>query len=140
MAEITLPPELALTQSHGKVSWAVKSLWEYYASWFHFESTTELYPVSVRELYSELAAAAGVESLVARATQKLQSNEPVQALHLVEIALAAEPANPIALGVRLSALKDLLAQAENGDRVDYEMYYLKRRIEITEEALQAGTD
>jgi alkyl sulfatase BDS1-like metallo-beta-lactamase superfamily hydrolase len=140
MAEITLPPELALTQSHGKISWAVKSLWEYYASWFHFESTTDLYPVSVRQLYPELAALAGVGPLIKRATQKLQNNEPLQALHLVEIALAADPANTTALSVRLSALKDLLAQAENGDRVDYEMYYLKRRIEITEEALQAATN
>lgn len=140
MAEITLPPELALTQSHGKISWAVKSLWEYYASWFHFESTTELYPISVRQLYPELAAVAGVGPLIEEATQKLDNNEPVEALHFIEIALAADPANNRALGVRLSALKDLLAQAENGDRVDYEMYYLKRRIEITEEALQAVTD
>ena len=36
MASIELPPELALTQEHGRVSWAVKSIWEYYMTWFHF--------------------------------------------------------------------------------------------------------
>lgn len=30
MAEVALPPELDLPQGHGKVSWAVKSIWEYY--------------------------------------------------------------------------------------------------------------
>lgn len=136
MAEISLPPELALTQSHGKIAWAVKSLWEYYASWFHFESTTELYPVSVREVYADLAALAGPQSLVAQARLRLHNKEAVHALHLVEIALAGEPANAAALTIRLSALKALLDQAENGFRVDYEMYYLRRRIEITEELLQ----
>ena len=45
MEEIALPPELALSQAHGRVSWAVKSIWEYYATWFHFDSTTELYSI-----------------------------------------------------------------------------------------------
>lgn len=136
MAEISLPPDLALTQSHGKISWAVKSLWEYYATWFYFESTTELYPVSVRDVYPDLAALAGTPSLVAQASKQLQDNKAVHALHLVEIALAAEPSSTQALRVRLNALNMLLDQAENGLRVDYEMYYLKQRIELTEELLQ----
>ena len=37
MREVQLPPELALSQTHGKVSWAVKSIWEYYATWFPIE-------------------------------------------------------------------------------------------------------
>ena len=43
MAQVTLPENLALSESHGKVSWAVKTIWEYYATWFHFDRTSELY-------------------------------------------------------------------------------------------------
>ena len=45
MRDIQLPPGLALSQGHGKVSWNVRSIWEHYSTWFHFESTTELYPL-----------------------------------------------------------------------------------------------
>ena len=36
-------PSSTSAQIHGRVSWAVKSIWEYYATWFHFDATTELY-------------------------------------------------------------------------------------------------
>ena len=42
MVEIRLP-ERSTSETHGKVSWAVKSIWEYYATWFHFDRTSELY-------------------------------------------------------------------------------------------------
>ena len=39
MVEVRLPERLLLSETHGKVSWAVKSIWEYYATWFHFDRT-----------------------------------------------------------------------------------------------------
>jgi alkyl sulfatase BDS1-like metallo-beta-lactamase superfamily hydrolase len=138
MKEIQLPPELELTQEHGKVSWAVKSIWEYYMGWFHFESTTELFPVPARDVYAEVAAMAGNETLVTAAQAHFQQGEPEKALHLLEMVLAAEPANRSALETRLSILEFMLERAigEDGGN-NYEKDYLRSRIAITEQSLTA---
>jgi alkyl sulfatase BDS1-like metallo-beta-lactamase superfamily hydrolase len=138
MKEIQLPPELELTQEHGKVSWAVKSIWEYYMGWFHFESTTELFPVPARDVYAEVAAMAGNETLVTAAQAHFQQGEPEKALHLLEMVLAAEPANRPALETRLSILEFMLERAigEDGGN-NYEKDYLRSRIAITEQSLTA---
>jgi len=136
MEEIKLPPELALTEEHGKVSWGVKSIWEYYMGWFHFDSTTELYAVPARDIYAEVAAMAGSESLLASAINHLQQQQPEKALHFLEIILAEDPTNQAALETRLSALQFMLgrAKADNGGN-NYEKDYLRSRIAITEQAL-----
>jgi alkyl sulfatase BDS1-like metallo-beta-lactamase superfamily hydrolase len=139
MAEIKLPPELALTEEHGKVSWGVKTIWEYYMGWFHFESTTELYAVPAREIYGELAAMAGNENLLASALNHMQQSQPEKALHFLEIILAENPDHRAALETRLSLLQYMLerAVADNGGN-NYEKDYLRRRIAITEETLAEG--
>ena len=135
MREIQLPPELELTQEHGMVSWGVKSIWEYYATWFHFDTTTELYPVPVRDVYAEVAQLAGADALIGKAGEHLAADEPVKALHILEIALAGEPGNKQALQQRLQALQLLLQQALDGTSNNYEKDYLRRRIAVTEEAI-----
>jgi alkyl sulfatase BDS1-like metallo-beta-lactamase superfamily hydrolase len=135
MAEIVLPPELALRQVHGKVSWAVRSIWEYYATWFHFDTTTELYPVPDREVFSDLAELAGADALVKRARSYLKEEREVHALHLMDVVLEAEPSHRGGLQVRKEALESLLKQAEGGVRNAYEMDFLKSRIRATEQAM-----
>lgn len=135
MREIKLPPELELTEEHGMISWGVKSIWEYYATWFHFDSTTELYPVPARDVYAELAELAGSEPLIARASNHLAANEPVKTLHLLEVVLAAEPENKPALELRLQTLELMLQQAIEGPGNNYEKDFLRRRIVVTEEQL-----
>ena len=44
MREIELPSHLRVGQGYGKVSWAVRTIWETYVGWFKLGSTTELYP------------------------------------------------------------------------------------------------
>jgi alkyl sulfatase BDS1-like metallo-beta-lactamase superfamily hydrolase len=138
MQEIQLPPDLDLVQNHGKVDWAVRSIWDYYASWFHFESTTELYPVPARDVYADLAAAAGTEPLLSLATNYLAQGEPVKTLHVVEVTLAAEPGNKAALGLRQQALQQLLQRAQEGASNDYEIYWLQGRLADTESRLDNG--
>ena len=138
MQEIQLPPDLDLVQNHGKVDWAVRSIWDYYASWFHFESTTELYPVPARDVYADLAAAAGTEPLLSLATNYLAQGEPVKTLHVVEVTLAAEPGNKAALGLRQQALQQLLQHAQEGVSNDYEIYWLQGRLADTESRLDNG--
>jgi alkyl sulfatase BDS1-like metallo-beta-lactamase superfamily hydrolase len=130
MAKIELPLELELTQGHGKVSWAVRSIWQYYATWFHFDSTTELYPVPMREVYGDLADIAGVESLVRRAREYRARGQCVHALHLLEIALAAAPASALALAEREACLVSLLEEARVLNNT-YEVMWLEARIEST---------
>jgi len=137
MAEIQLPPELALTQEHGKISWAVKSIWEYYATWFHFDKTTELYAVPVDTVYADIVEAAGADALAVKAKGHMDAKDPLKALHLVDIVLGAEPKNTQALAVRRSALEQLLETAKITDKNSYEIYWLNYRIKDTQSKLDA---
>ena len=135
MREIQLPPELELTEAHGKVSWVVRSIWEGYAGWFHLASTTELYPLAASDMYAELAELSGGPGVLARrAAEHVQAGRPVQALHLVEVALAADAAHRPALQARLDALELLL---ERGAGVNfYEVRWLTHRIALTRRQLE----
>lgn len=132
MKTIQLPPELALTQAHGKVSWDVRSIWEYYATWFRFESTTELYPVPVNSIYGELRElAGGNQALLDRAQQHFAAGEPEKALHYIEIASAAGP-DKAAEQLRLQVLKMMLQRAfDNGGNYS-ETGWLNGRIRETQ--------
>ena len=139
MRDVRLPPELALSEGHGKVSWNVRSIWEHYSTWFHFESTTELYPFQIRELYPDIATlAGGPEPLAAKAAQHLDAGEPEAALHWVELGLAGQPAHAGLLNARLSALNQLLDRAyEQGSNYS-ETGWLKSRIQATRATLDAA--
>jgi alkyl sulfatase BDS1-like metallo-beta-lactamase superfamily hydrolase len=138
MAEIQLPPELELSQIHGRVSWAVKSIWEYYATWFHFDSTTELYPVPASSVRAELAGLAGVDAIAEKAAAHVSVGEDVEALHLLEVSLAGDPTHRASLETRLAALESLLDEAESTYQNSYEMDWLKYRIRETKGALGAA--
>ena len=137
MDEVRLPPELALSQGHGKVSWNVRSIWEHYSTWFRFESTTELYPVQVRELYPDIAELVGGPGPLAdRARQSLEAGELEAALHWIELGLANQPNHAGLLQIRLNALNQLLDRAyEQGSNYS-ETGWLKGRITATEAALR----
>jgi alkyl sulfatase BDS1-like metallo-beta-lactamase superfamily hydrolase len=114
MREIQLPPELEVGQGYGKVSWSVRAIWENYAGWFHHSSTTELYPVPVKSVHADLVdLAGGADAVAQRARDKLSSGEPVEAVHLAEIALTAAPANIGALEVMIAAHEQLEHESEN---------------------------
>ncbi|MDX1735541.1 MAG: MBL fold metallo-hydrolase, partial [Halioglobus sp.] len=136
MREIKLPPHLDLVQNHGRVDWAVRSIWDYYAGWFHFDSTTALYPVPARDVYADLARVAGNEGLLTLAQSYLNENEPVKTLHVLEVVLAADPVNRSALGLRREALLVLMERAETGLKNDYEIYWLQYRLADTAQRLE----
>ena len=137
MREIQLPPELALTQEHGKVSWAVKSIWEYYATWFHFDKTTELYGVPQSAVYADITAGGGELRLQERAQEYTEAGEPLKALHLLDIVLGAQPQNAPALTTRKIALEQLLKEAKATSRNSYEIYWLNYRLRETQASLDA---
>lgn len=138
MREIRLSPELAVGEGYGKVAWAVRAIWEGCGGWFQFRSTTELYEVPARDVYPEVAELAGGPGpLAARAARRVEAGEPLEALHLSEMALAAERQHRGALEARLAALELLLERS--GGVNFWEVKWLRHRIAATQAALGLET-
>ena len=114
MREVELPPELAVGEGYGKVSWSVRAIWENYAGWFHHRSTTELYPVPPNATHGDLVElAGGANAVAARAAGRLEQGAAVEAIQLAEVALSAEPANLAALEVMIGAHEVLEGKCQN---------------------------
>jgi alkyl sulfatase BDS1-like metallo-beta-lactamase superfamily hydrolase len=114
MREIQLPPDLEVGEGYGKVSWSVRAIWENYAGWFHHSSTTELYDVPAKAVHDDLVElAGGADAIAARASAKLEAGEPLEAIHLAEVALSAAPTNTAALEAMIAAHVKLEAESEN---------------------------
>jgi alkyl sulfatase BDS1-like metallo-beta-lactamase superfamily hydrolase len=112
MREIKTPPELALTEEYGKAAWNVRAVWHEYTGWFDpARGTTELYdvpPSSVAPAIAELAG--GAERLAELAKAFLTEGKPLEALHVLDIALAAQPGCLLGRQVKGDALRLLNEQ------------------------------
>ncbi len=137
MREIVLPQELKIGEFHGKTPWVVRAIWEENAGWFHYDSTTSLYGVPRSSVDTDLAEmAGGVSALAARAATKTAQGKPLEAIHLLDVALGAEPGNMDALAVKKDALQDLLA-ASGGTNLSGTIW-MKSEISATEAALASA--
>lgn len=134
MREIQLPEALKIGEYHGKVSWAVQTIWEEYSGWFHYDSTTSLYPVPRASINHDLVElAGGTGPLTQRAREKLDNGQALEALHLLDITLDAMPADSDALAVKKDALQLLLS--ESGGNNLSEVMWLKSEIAAAEAAM-----
>ncbi len=131
MREIELPPALRVGQGYGKVSWAVRTLWESYVGWFTLRSTTELYPDSSGQALSELADAAGTEAVLERAEAALARGEAPLAIHLGQAAVARAPESSRARAVLADAHRHLLAHG--GDVSFWENGWLRHQLDQWED-------
>lgn len=113
MREVTLPEHLDVGEGYGKTSWNVRAIWENYAGWFHHRSTTELYGVPADSVAVDVVTAAGVGALVVAAQSRLDAGEPVAALHLTDLVLAAAPGEVSARRVAAAATSALLEDSDN---------------------------
>ena len=112
MDNITLPPELAVGQGHGKVSWMVRAIWEEHMGWFRYESTTELYSVPPSAVSADLVElAGGPEAVMGRARKYLSEGRPLEAMHLAEAVLVLAPKSAATMQVKLEATELLLARS-----------------------------
>ena len=138
MRSIALPDALKIGEFHGKTSWVVRAIWEENAGWFHYEDgTTALYGVPRSAVDADIAElAGGAAPLAARARAHCEARRPLEALHLVEIALAADPANAEAISVRKIALEQLTAAADGSNLS--ETMWLKAEIADAERRLAAA--
>jgi glyoxylase-like metal-dependent hydrolase (beta-lactamase superfamily II) len=126
MREIRLPPELEVGEDYGTVPWAVRAIYEGYAGWFGFRSTTELYDRPVCDVYADIAELVGMEALVAQAETNLAEGRPLEALHFAEIVLARDDAQAAALDVYIRAHERLLASSHARNR--WQKYWLEGEI------------
>jgi len=134
MREIKLPDELKIGEFHGKVSWAVRAIWEELSGWFHYDSTTSLYGVPRSSIDADLVQlAGGATALAVRARQKLNEGRPLEALHLLDVALGAERSHKEALTVKRDALQVLLR--ESGGTNLSEVMWLKSEVAAAEAAM-----
>lgn len=138
MNTIALPEQLKIGEFHGKTSWVVRAIWEENAGWFHFEDgTTALYGSPRSSVDREIVElAGGAAQLAGRARTLVEQGEPLKALHLVEIALTAEPANIDALTVRKAALEHLAASSPGSNLS--ETMWLKAEIADVDGRLSAN--
>jgi alkyl sulfatase BDS1-like metallo-beta-lactamase superfamily hydrolase len=122
MREVTLPPELALPQAHGKVPWIVRAIWEEHVGWFRYESTTELYDIPPSAVWQDIVElTGGTAALIERARTHVEQGRALQALHLTDMVLAHSPGDPAALQVKRRALDWLLESSgrENFSEVQW---------------------
>jgi alkyl sulfatase BDS1-like metallo-beta-lactamase superfamily hydrolase len=106
MRTITTPPHLTLTEEYGKVAWNVRAIWHEYTGWFDpARGTTELYGVPVNSIGPALAElSGGAETMALRAQDFIASGQPLEALHLIDLALAADAQCDFAKCVKRDAL------------------------------------
>lgn len=111
MRDIELPAELRIGEFHGNTRWAVRAIWEENAGWIKFEEgTTGLYGVPRSAINTDLAElAGGAAPLAGRAREHVAAGRPLEALHLLDIALTPEPRHRGALETKKAALEMLLA-------------------------------
>ena len=138
MCTIRLPEELVITEFHGKVSWAVRTIWEEYSGWFHMDSTTSIYGIPRSSVNADLVELAGGASVIAqRAQEKNAAGLPLEALHLTDIALSDQPNHQQTLREKKDALEQLLQQS--GQINMSETMWLRGQINSVSELLVATT-
>jgi alkyl sulfatase BDS1-like metallo-beta-lactamase superfamily hydrolase len=131
MREIKLPAALDVGEAYGKVSWSVRGIYEGYVGWFDLNPAT-MYEASASSVYADVVRLAGGADRVAKlAMEKAQSGQSVEALHLADIALTAEPTNRQAIEARLKALETLRSACRNTNErgwLDYSIRVTKGKL------------
>ena len=110
MREVQLPAALRVGQGYGKVSWAVRTIFESYTGWFQRRATSELYAAAPEAALADLVELAGAKVVLDRARGRLAAGDPLRALALAEAAAAAEPASRDAAQLLVEVHEALLAR------------------------------
>ena len=112
MREVRLPEELTLTEEYGRTAWNVRAIWHEYSGWFDpSRGTTELYGVEAESIAPALVELiGGTDRLSARARELVGEHRPLEALHMLDVVLAAAPDDAAARDVKRAALELLLEQ------------------------------
>lgn len=110
--EIKLPKDLQLPEGFGKISWAIRALYQNYTGWYD-ENPLSLLDEPVSSVYGEITSLCGVDALLDRTEKLLENNDYKSALYCSDIVLHTEPKNSRALELRKKACEALLKQTSN---------------------------
>jgi glyoxylase-like metal-dependent hydrolase (beta-lactamase superfamily II) len=94
MATVRLPDSLYVGQAYGRVTWAVRAIWESNVGWFRQRSTTELYPPDNSAVQRTLVALAGSDQVAAQAREEFNHRRPLTAIGLAEAVLLQDATHP----------------------------------------------
>lgn len=138
MQQVTLPPELKLSPlGRGPTRWYVRTLWEEYTGWFRHELTSELYATPASAIWPTVARLAGGAQAVAEEAEAfLAAGEPEKALHLIEIAVAAAPADKAVRTTEARILVELINRTR-GEGFD-EIGWLESKLSDARGIVDAG--
>ncbi len=132
MRTVKTPAHLALTEEYGKIAWNVRAIWHEYTGWFDpNRGTTELYgyePQKAARALAELTG--GIDPIAHRARQLVREGSTLDALYLLDLALAAAPDSSFAREVKAEALAALLN--ESGGRNLWERMWIGAEIRNTQ--------
>jgi len=134
MDDIQLPPHLYVGEGYGKVSWAVRTIWESYMGWFKSMSTSELYPTQANAAYVELVKLAGIDVVILKAKDRLLVNDIETALLLSEAVLAFDCSHQEALQLSIAVHQALLTRSGGGNF--WEVGWLKHKIASVEKTIK----
>ena len=131
MKEIKLPANLDVGESYGKLIWSIRGIYEGYVGWFDLNPAT-MYELPASAVYADVVKLAGGPEAVARlAMERAEAGRAVEALHLSDIALAADGGNRKALEARLRALETLRERCRNTNErgwLDYSVTITKGKL------------
>ncbi|HUE88328.1 MAG TPA: MBL fold metallo-hydrolase [Vicinamibacterales bacterium] len=113
MREIRLPPHMDLGESYGRLRWSVRGIYEGYVGWYDGNVSTMFGPAS--QAYPAIVALAGGADAVAARAVSIAASDPLTALYLTDMALAADAAHRGALEARIRALQVLLKASTNSN-------------------------
>ena len=113
MGEIRLPPDLDIGETYGKISWSVRGIYEGYAGWFDGNPASMFGTPAAA--YDEIVRLAGGAAKVAARARELARTDPIRALYLADMALAADPRDVAGLEARLEILRILDRQSTNSN-------------------------
>ena len=135
-ASLRLPEALTPRAGRCPPHWIARAVFEEYAGWFHHDHTSELYPTPASAVWAEVVEAmGGAEAVAIRAQTHLAAGETEKALHLIEMAVDAEPDCRQARSVEL-AVYEALADQTGGEIFDL-LGWLEGKIIATRAALSA---
>lgn len=133
MNEIKLPPALDIGESYGKLSWSVRGIYEGYVGYFDLQPAT-MYETPVTAVYPDVVKLAGGPDAIAKLAQvRADAGQAVEALHLSEMALAADGKHQAALRAKLKALETLRAKCKNSNErgwLEFSINNVKRRLDV----------
>ncbi len=126
MQTVRLPADYEVGEGYGKVSWAVRTIWESYMGWFKARQTSELFDQEPVSAYAELVELAGVDRVVNSGYEKLFSNQLEKALIIVEALQQHSPDNPVVRALARAVFEKLVERV--GDTNFWEKGWLDNRL------------